>query len=83
MLPGVHRLVFDGGRVQLTLLIGLAQDWLPTLDTAVDSVFLDGGSPADHPGFCSCRFSRRWRACAGLARGWRPGPTQARCATDS
>ncbi|MEN9904012.1 MAG: FAD-dependent 5-carboxymethylaminomethyl-2-thiouridine(34) oxidoreductase MnmC [Pseudomonadota bacterium] len=42
MLPGVHRLVFEGGRVQLTLLIGLAQDCLPALDTTVDSVFLDG-----------------------------------------
>lgn len=42
MLPGVHRLVFEGGRVQLTLLIGSAQDLLPTLDSAVDSVLLVG-----------------------------------------
>lgn len=49
MLPGVHRLMFEGGRVQLTLLIGLAQDWLPTLDTTVDSVFLDGFSPQVNP----------------------------------
>ena len=67
MLPGVHRLVFDGGRVQLTLLIGLAQDWLPTLDTAVDSVFLDGGSPADHPGFCELPLLK------AVARLCRPG----------
>lgn len=45
MLPGVHRLVLEGGRVQLTLALGLAQDLLPTLDTAVDSVLLDNFSP--------------------------------------
>ena len=49
MLPGVHRLVFEGGRVQLTLGVGLARDWLPTLDTLVDSVFLDGFSPQVNP----------------------------------
>ena len=49
MLPGVHRLVFEGGRVQLTLAIGLAQDLLPTLDSAVDSIFLDGFSPQVNP----------------------------------
>ena len=49
MLPGVHRLVFEGGRVQLTLAIGLAQDLLPTLDSAVDSIVLDGFSPQLNP----------------------------------
>ena len=49
MLPGIHRLVFEGGQVQLTLAIGLAQDLLPTLDSAVDSIFLDGFSPEVNP----------------------------------
>jgi tRNA 5-methylaminomethyl-2-thiouridine biosynthesis bifunctional protein len=45
MLPGVHRLVFEGGRVQLTLILGPAQDGLPTLDSAIDSIFLEGLGP--------------------------------------
>lgn len=49
LLPGVHRLVFEGGRVQLTLHIGLAQDILPALDASVDSVFLDGFDPEVNP----------------------------------
>lgn len=49
LLPGIHRLVFEGGALQLTLCIGSAQDWLPTLDAAVDAVFLDGFSPAVNP----------------------------------
>lgn len=49
LLPGVHRLVFEHGQVQLTLHIGLAQDVLPTLDCAADSIFLDGFSPSVNP----------------------------------
>jgi len=46
LLPGVHRLILDGGQVQLTLGVALAQDWLPTLDTPVNSVYLDGFDPS-------------------------------------
>ena len=49
LLPGVHRLVFEGGRVQLTLCIGPVEKMLHELDVAVDSVFLDGFSPEVNP----------------------------------
>ena len=45
LLPGVHRLVFEGGQVQLTLCIGPVDKMLRELDVAADSVFLDGFSP--------------------------------------
>ena len=49
LLPGVHRLVFEGGRVQLTLCIGPIDKMLREIDVAADSVFLDGFSPAVNP----------------------------------
>jgi len=49
LLPGVHRLVFEGGRVQLTLCIGPVDKMLRELDVAADSVFLDGFSPEVNP----------------------------------
>ena len=49
LLPGVHRLVFEGGRVQLTLCVGLVDKMLREVDAAADSVFLDGFSPAVNP----------------------------------
>ncbi len=67
MLPGVHRLVFEGGRVQLTVHIGHAPDVLPTLDAAVDSVFLDGFDPADNPDMWSAPLMK------AVARLCRPG----------
>jgi len=67
MLQGVHRLVFEGGQVQLTVHVGQALDVLPTLDSAVDSMFLDGFDPTDHPD--------RWSATLvkAVARLCRPG----------
>lgn len=47
--PGFQRLVFDSGRVTLTLLIGDAMEQLPLLDAAVDAWFLDGFAPARNP----------------------------------
>ncbi len=44
--PGWHRLVFAGGRVTLSLLVGDANHTLPTLDASVDAWFLDGFAPA-------------------------------------
>ena len=44
-----HRLMFDGGRITLTLLIGDANASLPKLKGAVDAWFLDGFSPAKNP----------------------------------
>lgn len=50
LLPGVHRLSFEGGQVQLTLYIGDAQAQLRQQMPTVDSVYLDGFSPARNPG---------------------------------
>ncbi len=47
--PGVHTLVFDDGRISLTLLIGEALAMLDGLDAAVDAWFLDGFAPAANP----------------------------------
>ncbi|MEO0004085.1 MAG: FAD-dependent 5-carboxymethylaminomethyl-2-thiouridine(34) oxidoreductase MnmC, partial [Pseudomonadota bacterium] len=41
LLPGVHRFAFERERVLLTLCVGQTRDWLPTLDAAVDQVWLD------------------------------------------
>ena len=49
LLPGVHRLRLDGGRVLLTLLIGDTQTMLRQQDMVVDSIYLDGFSPASNP----------------------------------
>ncbi|MDD0843141.1 bifunctional tRNA (5-methylaminomethyl-2-thiouridine)(34)-methyltransferase MnmD/FAD-dependent 5-carboxymethylaminomethyl-2-thiouridine(34) oxidoreductase MnmC [Pseudomonas sp. Gutcm_11s] len=47
--PGFQRLVLDGGRVTLTLLIGDVLEQLPQLDARVDAWFLDGFAPAKNP----------------------------------
>ena len=49
LLPGVHRLWFDGGRVLLTLCIGDAQALLRQQHWEVDSIYLDGFSPQANP----------------------------------
>lgn len=46
---GFQRLIFDGGRVTLTLLIGDALEQLPCLEGQVDAWFLDGFAPACNP----------------------------------
>jgi len=47
--PGFQRVVFDGGRVVLTLLIGDVMELLPQLDAEIDAWFLDGFAPAKNP----------------------------------
>ncbi len=47
--PGFQRLVFAGGRVVLTLLIGDALALIGQLDAKVDAWFLDGFAPAKNP----------------------------------
>ena len=42
LTPGVHRLLLDGGRVQLSLYIGDAQSLLRQQRPQADSVYLDG-----------------------------------------
>jgi tRNA 5-methylaminomethyl-2-thiouridine biosynthesis bifunctional protein len=47
--PGFQRLVFAGGRIVLTLLIGDALELFGQLDAKVDAWFLDGFAPAKNP----------------------------------
>ena len=49
LLPGQHRLAFDGGRVVLTLAVGDARTVLREQRFVADSVFLDGFNPAENP----------------------------------
>lgn len=46
---GFQRLLFDGGRIVLTLLIGDVMELLPQLDGEIDAWFLDGFAPAKNP----------------------------------
>lgn len=49
LLPGFHRIGFDDGRVQLTLMFGDARDCLPQLEARVDAFYLDGFAPDRNP----------------------------------
>lgn len=53
LLPGVHRLGFDGERVQLTLAVGDVQPMLAELCGAHDTIYLDGFSPERNPAMWS------------------------------
>lgn len=57
-VAGFHRLLFDGGRVTLTLLLGEARTLLPQLDAQADALFLDGFAPARNPGLWSLEVIR-------------------------
>jgi len=46
---GVHRILFDGGRVRLTLYLGDMMDAWDSLDFQADAWFLDGFAPARNP----------------------------------
>lgn len=49
LLPGLHRLEFEGGAVTLTLGFGDAQVLASRLSVAVDAFFLDGFAPERNP----------------------------------
>ena len=42
LVPGMHRIEFEGGNVVLTLFFGDIAEGLPQLELAADAVFLDG-----------------------------------------
>ena len=73
LLPGVHRLRFEGGGVLLTLLIGDLQALLRQQDMVVDSIYLDGSTPD------ACKL----HAIKALARCARRGSRMAVQTTDS
>ena len=49
LVPGMHRLEFEGGKVVLTLFLGDVADGLPQLALAADAIFLDGFTPQKNP----------------------------------
>jgi tRNA 5-methylaminomethyl-2-thiouridine biosynthesis bifunctional protein len=49
LVPGFHRISFEGGRVLLTLCIGDVEPMLRDLAFRADSVFLDGFDPQRNP----------------------------------
>lgn len=64
-LAGLHRLSFDGGRVQLTLALGDARDLVTQLALGADAYFLDGFAPERNPQMWEPNLLR---ALARLAR---------------
>ncbi len=53
LLPGLHRLSFEGGQVTLDLVIGESELALSELELRADSVYLDGFSPRVNPAMWS------------------------------
>lgn len=49
LVPGTHRLEFEGGRITLTLVFGDATQTLLTLWLRADAFYLDGFAPAKNP----------------------------------
>lgn len=74
-LPGLHRLVFDDGAVELTLALGDAAAVVPQLVLGADAIYLDGFAPARNPDMWSAPLLK---AVARLAR---PGATLATWST--
>jgi tRNA 5-methylaminomethyl-2-thiouridine biosynthesis bifunctional protein len=71
LVPGVHRLAFEGGRVLLTLHVSDAQEMLRREPFTADSVFLDGFDPRVNPDMWSIELlksaARHCRRGAQLA----------------
>lgn len=71
LVPGFHRLHFDGGRVTLTLALGEAEAMLAALGARADAFYLDGFAPASNPAMWSTGVFRE------LGRLAAPGATLA------
>lgn len=71
LVPGVHRLVFDNGRVSLTLILADVADAVQELRFGADAYYLDGFAPD--------RNAEMWspHVIKALARLARPGATLA------
>ncbi|HVE05730.1 MAG TPA: bifunctional tRNA (5-methylaminomethyl-2-thiouridine)(34)-methyltransferase MnmD/FAD-dependent 5-carboxymethylaminomethyl-2-thiouridine(34) oxidoreductase MnmC [Paraburkholderia sp.] len=65
LVPGAHRVEFEGGRVTLTLVFGDALQTLPTLWLRADAFYLDGFSPAKNPELWSAAIFRALTRVAG------------------
>ncbi len=65
LVPGLHRLEFEGGRVVLTLALADASRALRTLRLSADAVYLDGFAPQKNPEMWSAATMKAVaRACA-------------------
>ena len=64
LTPNLHRLTFDGGRVELLLALGDIDAWLPEIVATVDAFFLDGFAPDRNPAMWQPRV---FKALARLA----------------
>lgn len=64
LVAGYHRLSFDDGRVQLTLIFEDAEQALKQLDAKVDAIYLDGFSPAKNPDIWSSPIIRQLQRLA-------------------
>lgn len=53
LLPGLHRLEFEGGRLTLTLAFGRAEYLARQVEARVDAFFLDGVAPQRNPAMWS------------------------------
>jgi tRNA 5-methylaminomethyl-2-thiouridine biosynthesis bifunctional protein len=71
LVPGMHRLEFEGGNVTLTLFFGDVAEGLPQLALAADAIYLDGFAPAKNPEMWDARLLRH------LGRLAAPGATVA------
>lgn len=71
LVPGVHRLEFENGRVVLTLAFGDAAELVPQLRLAADAIYLDGFAPAKNPDMWSPELLK------SVARLATPGATAA------
>ena len=58
LVPGMHRLEFEGGNVVLTLFFGDIAEGLPQLQLAADAFYLDGFAPAKNPQMWEPRLLR-------------------------
>jgi tRNA 5-methylaminomethyl-2-thiouridine biosynthesis bifunctional protein len=65
LVPGTHRLEFEGGRVTLTLVFGDATETLPTLWLRADAFYLDGFAPAKNPELWTPVFFKQLARLAG------------------
>ncbi|MCL2021593.1 MAG: bifunctional tRNA (5-methylaminomethyl-2-thiouridine)(34)-methyltransferase MnmD/FAD-dependent 5-carboxymethylaminomethyl-2-thiouridine(34) oxidoreductase MnmC [Betaproteobacteria bacterium] len=71
LVPGIHRIVLEGGELVLTLVFGDAQKTLRRLMLAADAIYLDGFSPDKNPEMWSPEI------CHAIARLAAPGATLA------
>lgn len=71
LVPGMHRMEFEGGKVVLTVYFGDIAEGLPQLQLAADAFYLDGFAPAKNPQMWEPRLLRH------LGRLAAPGATLA------